>query len=182
MESRARITRAMESVDRLILHFRGVRRSAGSEFRGLPMGVRVSAAREDRRDNKRQEHHAPKHGEPGESVGNRGQARLYNTRPAECNRASTGPVMTVPPVSSRGRNLALIAALLGWMFDGMEMGLFPLVGKDALARTARRVEAPTRPNVDKWFGVDPRRASWSGRRPAACCSAGSATRSAASGR
>ena len=46
--------------------------------------------------------------------------------------ALDGPVMTVPPVSSRGRTLALIAALLGWMFDGMEMGLFPLVGKDAL--------------------------------------------------
>jgi MFS family permease len=32
----------------------------------------------------------------------------------------------------RGRNLALAAALFGWMFDGMEMGLFPLVGKLAL--------------------------------------------------
>ncbi|MGL6074516.1 MAG: MFS transporter [Fimbriiglobus sp.] len=30
------------------------------------------------------------------------------------------------------RNLALIAALLGWMFDGMEMGLFPLIAKPAL--------------------------------------------------
>ena len=36
-------------------------------------------------------------------------------------------------VTSRGRNLALLAALLGWMFDGMEMGLFPLVGRDALS-------------------------------------------------
>jgi MFS family permease len=34
--------------------------------------------------------------------------------------------------SSRGQYLALTAALLGWMFDGMEMGLFPLVGRDAL--------------------------------------------------
>lgn len=34
--------------------------------------------------------------------------------------------------AARGRTLALAAALLGWMFDGMEMGLFPLVGKDAL--------------------------------------------------
>ena len=33
---------------------------------------------------------------------------------------------------SRGRSLALLAALLGWMFDGMEMGLFPLVGRSAL--------------------------------------------------
>jgi SHS family sialic acid transporter-like MFS transporter len=40
--------------------------------------------------------------------------------------------MTLPAVSSRGRNLALLAALLGWMFDGLEMGLFPLVGRDSL--------------------------------------------------
>ena len=39
--------------------------------------------------------------------------------------------MTSSP--SRGRFLALLAALLGWMFDGMEMGLFPLTAKDALA-------------------------------------------------
>lgn len=40
--------------------------------------------------------------------------------------------MSIPEVTRRGQILALIAALLGWMFDGMEMGLFPLVGKDAL--------------------------------------------------
>ncbi len=34
--------------------------------------------------------------------------------------------------SSFGRNMALIAAFLGWLFDGFEMGLFPLVGKSAL--------------------------------------------------
>lgn len=34
--------------------------------------------------------------------------------------------------SSRARWLALTAALLGWMFDGLEMGLFPLVGQNAL--------------------------------------------------
>lgn len=33
---------------------------------------------------------------------------------------------------ARARWLALIAALLGWMFDGLEMGLFPLVGQNAL--------------------------------------------------
>ena len=36
------------------------------------------------------------------------------------------------PLSSRGRNATLIAALLGWMFDGFEMGLFPLIGRPAL--------------------------------------------------
>ncbi len=49
-------------------------------------------------------------------------------------------------MSARGRWLALTAALLGWMFDGMEMGLFPLVGSDALKELA-----PTDANL--WFGV-----------------------------
>src|SRR6516165_3875560 len=34
--------------------------------------------------------------------------------------------------TSRGKWLALAAALLGWMFDGLEQGLFPLVGRQAL--------------------------------------------------
>ncbi|MBY0232643.1 MAG: MFS transporter [Gemmataceae bacterium] len=42
--------------------------------------------------------------------------------------------MITPPdaKASRGAWLALIAALLGWMFDGFEMGLFPLVARPAL--------------------------------------------------
>src|SRR5271157_347693 len=32
----------------------------------------------------------------------------------------------------RGQWMALAAALLGWMFDGLEMGLFPLVARPAL--------------------------------------------------
>lgn len=34
--------------------------------------------------------------------------------------------------SQMGRNMALAAAFLGWLFDGFEMGLFPLIGKPAL--------------------------------------------------
>lgn len=33
---------------------------------------------------------------------------------------------------TRSRNMALLAAFLGWMFDGFEMGLFPLIGRPAL--------------------------------------------------
>jgi SHS family sialic acid transporter-like MFS transporter len=59
--------------------------------------------------------------------------------------------MTAPAVSARGRSLALLAALLGWMFDGMEMGLFPLVGRDAL----RELLGPgtDQERLDLWFGV-----------------------------
>jgi MFS transporter, SHS family, sialic acid transporter len=35
-------------------------------------------------------------------------------------------------VSNFGKWMALIAALLGWLFDGLEMGLFPLVQRPAL--------------------------------------------------
>jgi len=60
------------------------------------------------------------------------------------------------PTSARGRNLTLLAALLGWMFDGMEMGLFPLVGRDALSEWLRDPSDPSKidkANVDLWFGI-----------------------------
>ncbi|MDY3555128.1 MFS transporter [Gemmata sp. JC717] len=64
--------------------------------------------------------------------------------------------MSLPAVTSRGRNLALLAALLGWMFDGMEMGLFPLVGRDALSEWLRDGTDPSKVDkaqVDKWYGI-----------------------------
>ena len=55
--------------------------------------------------------------------------------------------------SSPSRNVypALIAALLGWMFDGFEMGLFPLIGQPAL----RDLLGAGAPEADtaKWFGA-----------------------------
>lgn len=36
------------------------------------------------------------------------------------------------PPASRGARLALLAAFLGWLFDGFEIGLFPLVARPAL--------------------------------------------------
>lgn len=57
--------------------------------------------------------------------------------------------------SSTGRNMALIAAFLGWLFDGFEMGLFPLIGKPALqdllaSRIAPELMTAT---LDRWFSV-----------------------------
>jgi SHS family sialic acid transporter-like MFS transporter len=51
---------------------------------------------------------------------------------------------------SRGKWLALAAALLGWMFDGFEMGLFSLVGRPALQDLL-----PGAPEADigRWFAV-----------------------------
>src|SRR5205085_3637524 len=59
-------------------------------------------------------------------------ARLARFRHLALHTSLLDCIMSLPAVSSRGRNLALLAELLGWMFDGMEMGLFPLVGRDAL--------------------------------------------------
>ncbi|HEV3386809.1 MAG TPA: MFS transporter, partial [Gemmata sp.] len=59
--------------------------------------------------------------------------------------------MSSPVASSRGRNLALLAALLGWMFDGMEMGLFPLVGNDALRDLLG--DAAPQSEVNNWYKI-----------------------------
>ena len=37
-----------------------------------------------------------------------------------------------PQHDYHGKWMALVAALLGWMFDGFEIGLFPLVGPAAI--------------------------------------------------
>jgi MFS transporter, SHS family, sialic acid transporter len=51
---------------------------------------------------------------------------------------------------ARSRWMALIAALLGWMFDGFEIGMFPLVGRPALGEL---LAGATKANIDGWFGV-----------------------------
>lgn len=55
-----------------------------------------------------------------------------------------------PVSSSRARWLVLSAAFLGWMFDGLEMGIFPLV-----ARPALQTMMPTAADVtqDQFVGV-----------------------------
>jgi len=52
---------------------------------------------------------------------------------------------------SFGRNAALVAAVLGWLFDGFEMGLFPLIGGPAIRDLLGAEAAPG--VADKWFGA-----------------------------
>ncbi len=52
--------------------------------------------------------------------------------------------------ATRGKWLALTAALLGWMFDGLEMGLFPLVARPALNDL---MGVTNDAEVGRWFGV-----------------------------
>jgi MFS transporter, SHS family, sialic acid transporter len=56
-----------------------------------------------------------------------------------------------PTASSRARWLVLTAAFLGWMFDGFEIGLFPLIGHAALGDLLGPAAAPS--DGPKWFGA-----------------------------
>lgn len=56
------------------------------------------------------------------------------------------------PAGSSGKWLALAAALLGWLFDGFEMGMFPLVGTNALHELLAS-NGVTSTAVNSWFAV-----------------------------
>lgn len=64
------------------------------------------------------------------------------------NSPSSGSSLGPPAAGERGQYLALTAAFLGWMFDGLEMGLFPLVARPAL-RELMGVEASS--NIGTWM-------------------------------
>src|SRR5262245_41063990 len=53
----------------------------------------------------------------------------------------------------RGIWMALLAALLGWMFDGFEIGMFPLVGQPALDELLGPKLATNPALSTQWFGV-----------------------------
>src|SRR5260370_6526671 len=48
---------------------------------------------------------------------------------------------------TRGQWLTLLAAFLGWMFDGLEMGIFPIVARPALLGMG--IEGA---EIGKWMG------------------------------
>ena len=52
--------------------------------------------------------------------------------------------------ASRSSIAALVAAFLGWLFDGFEMGLFPLIGKPALKDLLVGASEVT---ITNWFNV-----------------------------
>ena len=55
---------------------------------------------------------------------------------------------------SRGQWLVLIAAMLGWLFDGYELGLFPVIARPALQDVLRTLQHPvvTDGQVGLWMG------------------------------
>src|ERR671926_334824 len=53
--------------------------------------------------------------------------------------------------SNNSKWLVLVAAFLGWMFDGLEMGVFPLVARPALRTLATGAGDPVA--VEKFVGI-----------------------------
>src|SRR3954464_3733074 len=45
---------------------------------------------------------------------------------------------TSAPIITAAKWLVLLAAFLGWMFDGLEMGIFPQIARPALTQLLRR--------------------------------------------
>src|SRR3954469_6583736 len=60
-------------------------------------------------------------------------------------------------LASKNRNaliFTLLAAFLGWMFDGLEMGIFPLVARPALLDFSKGATADvSEAFVQHWMGI-----------------------------
>lgn len=63
------------------------------------------------------------------------------------------PPPAVPPPTTRAQRLTLLAAFLGWMFDGMEMGIFPLVARPALQAMQAQAGVAGEGFVQQWMGI-----------------------------
>src|SRR5687767_13176963 len=49
-----------------------------------------------------------------------------------------------------GKWLVLLAAFLGWMFDGLEMGIFPQIAKASLGQLVPGADQKT---INSWHGI-----------------------------
>lgn len=67
--------------------------------------------------------------------------------------ATNGHDATASSRAGRGRALVLIAAFLGWMFDGLEMGIFPLVARPALQQMQNGGGIAPDAFVGHWMGI-----------------------------
>jgi MFS family permease len=79
---------------------------------------------------------------------------------AESISKSADPILVAPdgsgksPLRGSGPWMVLLAAFLGWMFDGLELGLFPLTARPALKEMLSRAMSPDQvPNhIGAWMG------------------------------
>lgn len=72
---------------------------------------------------------------------------MSQTNVIECEPAAPA---SFPPATARQRWLVLSAAFLGWMFDGLEMGIFPLVARPALQELMHVTDDKL---VGWWMGI-----------------------------
>ncbi|MSU62963.1 MAG: MFS transporter [Pedosphaera sp.] len=68
-------------------------------------------------------------------------------------KSQTSQLQGAPAGLTRGQWMALVAAFLGWMFDGMEMGIFPLVARPALQQMQTVAQVADENFVQSWMGV-----------------------------
>jgi MFS family permease len=61
--------------------------------------------------------------------------------------AAVLPIDPNRPIEGKGKWLVLLAAFLGWMFDGLEMGIFPQIAKASLGQLIAGVDE----NTTKWW-------------------------------
>lgn len=61
--------------------------------------------------------------------------------------------MSSPPASARRRNMVLLVAFLGWMFDGLEMGIFPLIARPALMEMQSVTGVVDDSFIGHWMGI-----------------------------
>src|SRR5207244_7612303 len=64
------------------------------------------------------------------------------------------PAAGLPPSTHRRLGFVLAAAFLGWMFDGLEMGIFPLIARPALQQMQQQQGlVPSDAVVGHWMGI-----------------------------
>ena len=55
--------------------------------------------------------------------------------------------------TAKRRNLVLLTAFLGWMFDGLEMGIFPLISRPALQEMQMATGEVGEAFIGRWMGI-----------------------------
>ena len=55
--------------------------------------------------------------------------------------------------TAKRRNLVLLTAFLGWMFDGLEMGIFPLIARPALQEMQMATGEVGDAFIGRWMGI-----------------------------
>lgn len=67
--------------------------------------------------------------------------------------STESPAPTGPSITKRAQVMTLLAAFLGWMFDGMEMGIFPLVARPLLKEMQAGSGVMNEAFIQHWMGI-----------------------------